>query len=433
MAKLVSDPGPSIGKEEDLLLQNHVAKVVDSGVFARAELLRKLLLYLWNNRDRALNEYSVATEALGRRADFDSKSDASVRVLISRLRRKLKDFYDTEGAGEAFELQILLGTHALTVVRRPAVDEMEDLPIAPTNTRTEWLGEHRLLSALVLVCAFLLTTNAWLLWDHYKVQAEILQVPKPTSFWKRFFVGTIPVKIILPSPVFFKLSPSSQIHVRDVDVNDFDSWQKSPMLRSLRSHGESFSLDHYYTATSATLASITLAQYLGKVGLSNRLSFETTSDTSMDLLDHASVIALGTHSTLSVFRDYLSTLDFSLGHDEIFVANAHPGPGEKIRYDKEQIGPDRYMEASLVALLPGRNPETKLLIMQAEHTAGLVDLLTSSVGNELFEKTYRSHGSPRYFEMVVQSEVSGGNILRSWPVAFHAYSKSAPLNLDASR
>ena len=133
MAKLVSDPGPSIGKEEDLLLQNHVAKVVDSGVFARAELLRKLLLYLWNNRDRALNEYSVATEALGRRADFDSKSDASVRVLISRLRRKLKDFYDTEGAGEAFELQILLGTHALTVVRRPAIHEMEDLPMAPAR------------------------------------------------------------------------------------------------------------------------------------------------------------------------------------------------------------------------------------------------------------------------------------------------------------
>ena len=57
-------PATPTTDQEDALLENHVAKVVESGPFARAELLRKLLLYLWENRGRDFNEYSVATEAL---------------------------------------------------------------------------------------------------------------------------------------------------------------------------------------------------------------------------------------------------------------------------------------------------------------------------------------------------------------------------------
>ncbi len=423
----------------DALLEKHVAKVVDSGPFARAELLRKLLLYLWDNRERDFNEYAVATEALGRRADFDPKTDASVRVLISRLRQKLKDYYDTEGAEDSFELQILLGTHALTVIRRSDCSEpaVVELPAVISVTRREsppgWLREHRFVAALLLLCFALLISNGWLLWDRQRFDVVKAQtMPAATTFWKTFFEGPAPVKIMLPSPVFFVYPHNNQLHVRDVNVNDYDSWRKSALLRSFQNKGEP-RLDHYYTVTSATLASIALAQYLDKVGLGNRLSFDITGDASMNLLDHSSVVALGTHATLYEFRDYLSMLDFSLGPDENFVANAHPGSGEKTRYDDQPIAQDRNIEPSLVALLPGRSSDTKLLIMQARHTAGLVELLTSGVGNNLFEKMYRDHGSPRYFQMVIESEVVGNNVLRSWPVALHTYVKGAPLGPDAMK
>jgi hypothetical protein len=283
------------------------------------------------------------------------------------------------------------------------------------------------------LCISLFISTGWLLWDLHRIDAGRAQSPPAaTTFWKNYFSGSTPVKIILPSPVFFVYSGNKELHVRDVTVNDYDSWQKSTFLRSFRNEGEP-RLDHYYTVTSATLASIALAQYLDKVGLGNRLSFGITSDASMNLLDHSSAVALGTHATLYEFRDYLAMLDFSLGPDENFVANAHPGTGEKARYDDQQIAQDRDIEPSLVALLPGRSPDTKLLIMQARHTSGLVDLLTTGVGNKLFEKMYRDHGSPRYFEMIVESEVVGDNVVRSWPVALHAYSKSAPLGPDAAK
>src|ERR1700712_4496907 len=91
-------------------MEAHVQRVAQSSIFLRAETLRKLLLYLWAHRTEEISEYAVATEALGRRSDFDPKIDASARVQISRLRRKLKDVYETEDLGDVFTLHIPMGT-----------------------------------------------------------------------------------------------------------------------------------------------------------------------------------------------------------------------------------------------------------------------------------------------------------------------------------
>ena len=57
----------------------------------------------------------LANEALGRNGTFDSTVDASVQVHISRLRRKIKDYYQHE-ASEPELLVIPTGTHQLMVV-----------------------------------------------------------------------------------------------------------------------------------------------------------------------------------------------------------------------------------------------------------------------------------------------------------------------------
>ena len=77
-------------------LQAHVNRILQSTHFARADTQRKLLQYLWDHRGESVSEYALATEALGRNPNFDPTSDASVRVHISRLRRKLKDYYQLE-------------------------------------------------------------------------------------------------------------------------------------------------------------------------------------------------------------------------------------------------------------------------------------------------------------------------------------------------
>ncbi|MGO4214263.1 helix-turn-helix domain-containing protein [Terriglobus sp. YAF25] len=108
-------------------IEAHVQRVLHSPHFARAETQRKLLQYLWEHRFESVSEYAIATEALGRHSNFDSTTDASVRVHISRLRRKLKDYYQQE-TDEPELLVIPTGTHQLMVLDHPAPAIVAPLP-----------------------------------------------------------------------------------------------------------------------------------------------------------------------------------------------------------------------------------------------------------------------------------------------------------------
>ena len=410
-------------------LEQHVLQVASSPHFLRAETLRKLLLYLWQNRHINVSEYAVGTEALGRRSDFDPKTDASVRVQISRLRRKLKDYYELEGVHDPAQLQIPVGTHSLVVVpiaaavpealEEPAAAEAEDVPAPPRPQRA-------LMYLLCAACALLACFTGWLLWQRHAAAGAKNDGSEATVFWRNFATAGSPVKIILPTPTFFTFTGDPSLHVRDTDVNDFDHWTQSTSLRREASAAGAPTLDRSYTVTTDTLAAVSLGRYLDRVGLGSNVSFEVTGDRSMDLLEQSSVVAFGAHSTLHPFRDYLATMNFSLTESEASVDNAHPAPGEQKQYLFSKPGNGVTIEPALVAVLPGRSKGKKLVILQARHTSSLIELLTSRVGDEMVQRMYREHGSPEFFEMVVESELTGDHAVRCWPVAMHAYSKTAP-------
>ncbi|MHB1701785.1 MAG: helix-turn-helix domain-containing protein [Acidobacteriaceae bacterium] len=417
-------------------LENHVQHVAQSAQFMRADTLRKLLLYLWANRNREISEYAVATEALGRRADFDPKTDASVRVQISRLRRKLKDFYETEGLGEAYALHIPMGTHTLTILESESPASMPmiaEAAEAPFSVAPHMVTPHiRLL--LVLTWVALVILSSWLLWTrHTRSLAAQRPVVKTTSFWTNFIGPRTPVTIILPTPTFFQYPKLSKFHIRDINVNDYQAWQNSNTLKSLAKTNGTPYLDHSYTVTSDTLAAIDLARYMESYGVADRVVFEVSSDSSMNLLEKASVVALGGYSTLYAFRDYLASMNFSMGPEEAWVANSHPAAGEPLRYAVSNLGGGLRIEPAIIAVLPGRAPNLKLLIMISKHTDALVLMLTSKTGDSLFQKMYAAHGSPTYFEMVVEYERNGGHIIRTWPVAMHSYTKNAPVSVAVTQ
>src|SRR5581483_9884970 len=89
--------------------------VLGSGTFSKNPRLAALLEYLCVRRFRgemdSIKEYTIATDVFGRPADFDQSSDAIVRVEMHRLRKKLKEFYVGEGAGQALEIVIQSGRY----------------------------------------------------------------------------------------------------------------------------------------------------------------------------------------------------------------------------------------------------------------------------------------------------------------------------------
>jgi adenylate cyclase len=60
-----------------------------------------------------LKGYTIGVEVFGRPVDFDAQSDALVRVEAGRLRRRLVEYYATEGAADPVRIELPRGSYAV--------------------------------------------------------------------------------------------------------------------------------------------------------------------------------------------------------------------------------------------------------------------------------------------------------------------------------
>jgi adenylate cyclase len=123
-----------------------VRRVLDSAAFARAEQARRFLAYVAHEtlegRSDGLNERSIARLALGRSVDFDARDDAGVRVLATRVRARLDQYYDTEGRLDPIRLSIPRGQYALAVTAHQPIAAGR----APTSTDGPMIAVTRFVS-----------------------------------------------------------------------------------------------------------------------------------------------------------------------------------------------------------------------------------------------------------------------------------------------
>ncbi len=101
-----------------------------SGIFSRAPGLAQMLNYVctkyFEGQSDQVKEYNIAVEALGRPADFDQKRDSIVRVEAHRLRKRLSEYYEREGASHRIRIVLPSGQYVpqFLVVEPPAGTEI---------------------------------------------------------------------------------------------------------------------------------------------------------------------------------------------------------------------------------------------------------------------------------------------------------------------
>ncbi|WP_432769910.1 MAG: tetratricopeptide repeat protein [Sphingopyxis sp.] len=85
------------GGETDRIIAEELERLLESPMFIRSPVLSRLLQFLADHRLRggraAPKAYAIATEALGRSADFDPAIDSYPRVMVGRLRGLLDRYY----------------------------------------------------------------------------------------------------------------------------------------------------------------------------------------------------------------------------------------------------------------------------------------------------------------------------------------------------
>src|ERR1700731_92852 len=137
----LSDPGfVSLSLSHDL-----VQRIVNSKTFQSAPTLQQLFRFLATRALEAhtdeIKEYTIGVEALGRKPDFDPKTDPIVRVQVYRLRQKLKEYYELEGSQESILVAIPKGHYLPKFeVLKPLASTLHPVPVPPAKVGSEDRG-----------------------------------------------------------------------------------------------------------------------------------------------------------------------------------------------------------------------------------------------------------------------------------------------------
>lgn len=402
-------------------------RVLDSRVFEKSAALRRLLSYLWEHRSAEINEYAIATEALDRREDFDPRTDAAVRVQIARLRQKLKEFYDEEGASSQGRITIPLGSYEVILdpvgngpAEFPFPGLKPEVPIeTPSHTDASW--PKRFWIVALAAAALILSWFGGMKWQQRRVgRLEASRQVTVPPFWQNLLKPGEAVRIVMPTPVFFTWKDKENtLTVRDPAVNSFRDLGTSAALTDITGRLGQPILAQDYMVASDTRASFRLAQYLQPFG--TRVVSSSSSDLPPESADNENLILLGTIGTLSPYRTYLDRLHFRIPEHQQYIEDTLPSPGTPARFDTVRESPTRIVAPGIVAVLPGRNPGSFVLILAGYHTNALVSYLTSAPGLQNVEKARSAHGNPVFFEAVVLSEINDMNPLHSWIADFKAF------------
>jgi len=104
--------------------QSELNAVLESREFLRSPALARLLKYLcektFQGKIHEIKEFSIATEVFGKDQNFGERRDSLVRVEVSRLRRRLQHYYETEGSDHALRIVIKAGAY------RPEFERVSD-------------------------------------------------------------------------------------------------------------------------------------------------------------------------------------------------------------------------------------------------------------------------------------------------------------------
>jgi hypothetical protein len=200
-------------------LKSQVERMLRSRPFLSSETSSKLLQFLAQKSTESLGsavkEVEIATDVLGRKADFDPRYDSSVRVQMARLRAKLAEYTAGEGAGDAYLIEVPKGLYRLQLLPNPAAVlkpaavptqvELEtksgrgtlELP-PPPRSRASWISYASLLLWTLAIAGMLVAY--WRGTIRFETQNDVDGAVR--QFWRPFLADPQGPLVILSNAPF---------------------------------------------------------------------------------------------------------------------------------------------------------------------------------------------------------------------------------------
>jgi hypothetical protein len=281
-------------------IRAELAAILDSSVFRTSKRCHDFLQYVVTQALRGdlqnLRERSLAVEVFGRRTQASLGDDSIVRVGAREVRKRLAQYYMTEGAHDAMRIELPAGSYvpvfhsqAAPVFEPPEVVTLPPapapaLPVAASKeTAVPKPGAvKRWLIPAGILALVLLGVVVW--------RSARTGVPEEfNTFWRPALVPQTTVFLGMAHPIVYH--PSSRLLKLDDDTNGAEKVLQRPVHVPPEPNSNDYVpvFDQYVgvgDALAASRISVLFAQHkhLIKARLADKLSFADLRDSSVILI-----------------------------------------------------------------------------------------------------------------------------------------------------
>ncbi len=407
-------------------------KVAASASFHRSPRLRELLLYICDralqNRPADLREQLIGCAVFGRKPDYNPGEDNIVRVEIRQLRKRLDEYFTTEGKDEPFTIVIPKGAYV------PAFEPREIVPVpattpadlAPTVVAVAgaWMSwaQRGLIGVLAITCLWLWQGNRE---AKQRIESKAARTASDrTPIWPLLFNPAQQTFVICADS---SLVTAQHILHRSVTLEEYVSGAYLTKSGSLSGEPREL-VNSLRTWQFTDITDVRLVQRLFALNADHwdKVSVRSARTAQIQDFKNGNSILLGSVRSNIWNRLFEPLLNFVFEFDEQtrtpFIRNKTPLQNEQPVYRAAKPG-ESGETYSILALVPNLRHTGSVLIIagtSAESTEASGEfIMNKETSRSLIETvTKGNQGRLPYFEVLLKSSTLAGVAKNAEIVAF---------------
>jgi hypothetical protein len=290
-------------------LSAEAARVRDSGDLGRSDPLIRLFDFLLERSldGHAPREIEIAQDVFAKTQNFDVMLDASVRVYVHRLRRKLADHY-ARAPNPPDRLSIPLGEYRLVLESAQVIPDAPSMEgAAPAETSIAVLRRQKHPALWIAAMALVLVNVA--AWALFVQRPAAGAAPLSSNLWRPILDSQRPTMVVLGDYYMFGEAPDGVVVsrlVRDFSINSRQDLDARLMLHP-EQVGRYSDVDLHYLPVSAGKALRSLLPVVNAAakGTVQPPPVESMSDVKPEIFKIANIVYVGFLSGLGPLQDPL--------------------------------------------------------------------------------------------------------------------------------
>lgn len=377
-----------------------------------------------HNDSEPLKEYVIATEVFHKPKDFDPRVDPIVRVHAGRLRKKLNEYFQREGAHNLVKVVMPKGAYTLQFVR-PGWRWLLPVPIGP------WVSVALGLATVVLALVVFFRAPSRLT-PHAPV-AE--RDPSAGLLLAPFLDNSRRTVIVFSNDLYLKDNDGNMFRLKAEEKLDLLSRLQarpedllvSPSLRG----AAPFYLEGDYTGVGEATCIFLLTRFFAERG--KALEIRASGSFDPQELRYSNVIFLGSPRENLTLNKMIMPLDLRFvrrvnpaGRPFLAIENARPRAGEKALYEA-RLHPVRKTPQevyALISFLPGLISGSHFLVLAGQSTGGTqsaCEFLLDAGAIANLPAAWSKRGQiPRVYQVLLKTTIRDFVPIRTEYVTHHA-------------